>query len=102
MHTIYFDQIHPVLVRFAIAAMRHHNPGNLGREEFIQLPHYCSSLKEVRTGPHTGKEPGGMEDAASWVVPYGLLSLFFHRTQDQQPRDGTTHSGLGLPLSITN
>jgi hypothetical protein len=25
----------------------------------LQLPHCCSSPKEIRTGTHTGKEPGG-------------------------------------------
>jgi hypothetical protein len=27
-----------------------------------------------------------------------LLSLLSYRIQDDQPRDGTTHNGLGLPL----
>jgi hypothetical protein len=35
-------------------------------------------------------------------VPHGLLSLPSYRTQDRQPRDGTTHNGLGPPPSITN
>jgi hypothetical protein len=26
-----------------------------------------------------------------------LFSLFSYRTQDHQPRDGTTHNGLGPP-----
>ena len=32
----------------------------------------------------------------------GLLNLLSHRTQDHQPRDGSTHSGLGPPPSITS
>ena len=35
--------------------------------------------------------------AAYCLAPHGLLSLLSYRTQDHQPRDGTTHSGLGLP-----
>jgi hypothetical protein len=37
--------------------------------------------------------------AAYWLASPGLLSLLFYRTHDYQPRDGTTHNGLGsLPL----
>jgi len=32
----------------------------------------------------------------------GLLNLLSYRTQDHQPRDGTTHNGLGPPTLITN
>ena len=41
------------------------------------------------------------KEAAFWLVPHGLLSLLSYRTQDRQPRDGTTHSGLGPSPSIT-
>jgi hypothetical protein len=40
--------------------------------------------------------------AAYWVAPHGLHSLLSYRTQDDQPRDGTTHNGLGPPPLITN
>jgi len=36
---------------------------------------------------------------AFWLASPGLLSLFSYKTQDHQPRDGTTHNGLG-PLSL--
>jgi hypothetical protein len=32
-----------------------------------------------------------------WLVPHGLLSLISYRTQDHQPRVGSTHNGLGPP-----
>jgi len=38
-----------------------------------------------------------MRDVTYWLASPGLLSLLCHRTQDHQPRDGTTHSGLVLP-----
>jgi len=41
-------------------------------------------------------------DAAYWLASPGLLSLLSYRTQDHQPRDGTTHNGLGPPPLITN
>ena len=40
-------------LRVTIAVMKQH----MGRKGFIQLPHYSSSSKEVRTG--TGQEPEG-------------------------------------------
>jgi hypothetical protein len=62
----------------------------LGRKGFIQLtfPHCCSSLKEVsRSGSRSWcRGHGGM-------LFIGLLSLLSYRTQDYQPRDGTTHKG---------
>jgi hypothetical protein len=61
--------------------------------------------KEVRTGPHTGKELWMQElmqrpwkDAAYWLASPGLLSFLSYRTQDYQLRDGTTHSGLSPPF----
>jgi hypothetical protein len=40
-------------------------------------------------------------DAAYWIASPGLLSLLSYRTQDHQPRDGTTHSGLDSHLLNT-
>ena len=42
-----------------------------------------------------------MGDATYWLASPGLLILLFYRTQDCQPRDGTTHDGLGPPPLIT-
>jgi len=36
-------------------------------------------------------------DVTYWLAPPGLLSLLSYRTQDHQPRNGTTHNGLGPP-----
>jgi hypothetical protein len=58
--------------------------------------------KEVRTGAQTGQEAGADAEAMEgcsllacfpWLAPPGLLSLLSYRTQDYQPRDGTTHKG---------
>ena len=74
---------------------------------YIRVP----SLKEVRTGTQTGQEPGG----SNWCrgreerLPTGLFltacsSCFFFlfRTQDHQPRGGTSHIGQGPHTSITD
>ena len=47
------------------------------------------------------KDAEAMEGAAYWLAPHGLLSLLSYRTQDHQPKDGTTHNGLGPLLFIT-
>jgi hypothetical protein len=49
-----------------------------------------------------GADTEVLEGAAYWLAPHGLLSLFSYGIQDHQPRDGTTHNGLGPPLLITN
>ena len=38
-------------------------------------------------------------NTAYWLAPHGLLSLPPYTIQDQQPRDGTIPSELGLPTS---
>jgi hypothetical protein len=40
--------------------------------------------------------------AGYWLALHGLFSLLSYRTQDYQPRDDTTHSGLGPLTLITN
>jgi len=79
-----------------------------GRKGFIQLtlPHCCSSPEEVRTGTHAGQEAGAdaeaMEGCFLLLASPGSLSLLSYRTQDHQPRDGTTHHGLGPPTLTTS
>ena len=58
-----------------------------------------------------GADAEAMEGAAYWVASHCLLSLLSYRTQnhqpkdgttDHQPRDGTTYNGLGPPPLNTN
>jgi hypothetical protein len=69
----------------------------LGRKGFIQLtlPYCCSSprksgleLKQIRK-QELMQRP--WRDVLYWLASPGLLSLLSYRTQDYQPRDGTTH-----------
>jgi hypothetical protein len=39
-------------------------------------------------------------DVLYWLASPGLLSLLSYRTQDHQPRDGTTHNGPSHPRSL--
>ena len=69
-------------------------------EERIYLA-YTSILlfitKEVRTGTQKVRKQELMQrpwrDDPYWLASPGLLSLFSYRTQDYQPKDGTTHKG---------
>jgi hypothetical protein len=71
----------------------------LGRKEFIRLilPYCCSSprkigleLKQVRK-LELMQRP--WKDVLYWLASPGLLSLLSYRTQNYQPRDGSTHKG---------
>jgi hypothetical protein len=67
-------------------------------EGFIQLtlPHCCSSPKEVRTGIQAGQEAGADAEAMEGcflLACFPWLAQLAYRTQDYQPRDGTTHKG---------
>jgi len=65
-----------------------------------------SSPKEVRTGTQAGQEAGAdaeaMEGCYLLACSPWLAQLASYRTKDHQPRDSTTHNGLGPPPSITN
>ena len=71
------------------------------------LPHHCSS-KEARAGTQTGRNVDAgadaetMEGTAYLLASCGTFNLLSYRTQDHQPRDGTTHNRLGPPPSVTN
>ena len=101
------------LVRVCIAAKKQYDQkNNKGRKGLIQrtlLWHCCSLPKEVRTGTQAGKERGGR----SWcrgqggVLLTGLLLMVCSACFLIEPRatclgDGTSHSGLCPPISITN
>ena len=58
----------------------------------------CLSPKKVRTETQAGQEVGADAEAMEgcyWLASPGLLSLLSYRTQVYQPRNGSTHNGLG-------
>jgi hypothetical protein len=64
-------------------------------------------LREVRTETkvgnlETGTDAEAIEGCCLLACSSWLLSLLSYRTQDHQPRDGTTHSEQDLPTSIIN
>ena len=88
-----------VLVTISVSAQTSWPRSKFWRKGFIQLtlPHCCSSPREVRTGTQAGQEAGADAEAMEGC---SLLSCFpwpaqlaAYRTQDYQPRDGTTHNG---------
>ena len=77
------------------------------REESIylvlQLPGHNPSPREVRAGTEGRIQEtwiaDTMEKAACWLASLSYLSYI---TQIYMPRNGTTHSRLGLSTSISN
>jgi hypothetical protein len=50
-----------------------------------------------RAGTQAGLMQRPWRDVTYWLASLGLLSLLSYRTQDYQPRDGTTHNGPSHP-----
>ena len=104
---ILFEKSDSVLVRVSIALMKHRGQkSKLGRKGFIWLilPHHCSSGQELIQGRNVEAGAGAeaMEECCLLACFPGLFSLLSYRPQDHQPRNGTTHNGLGSPMSIIN
>ena len=59
---------------------------------------YTSTLLFITKGIGTqaSQEAGADAEAMEGMLLTGLLSLLSYRTQDYQPRDGTTHNGPSL------
>ena len=59
--------------------MKHHDQKQVGEKGFIwlTLPQHSSSLKAVRTGAHTGRNPEAGADAEALLT--GLHSLLSYR-----------------------
>jgi hypothetical protein len=64
---------------------------------WLMLSHHSSSLKEVGTGTHTGKEPGGHPHVKPWQVLLLAYSSRLVRSASKEPR--TTCLGTA-PLTI--
>jgi len=74
------------------------------REESVYSA-YTSTLLFLTKGRQDWKQElmqRPRRDVTYWLASPGLLSLLSYRTEDYQPRDGTTHNGLGPPQLITN
>jgi hypothetical protein len=102
---------HSVSVRVSIPAQNIMTKKQAGEEKVYSA--YTSTLLFITKGSQNRNSHRAgswrqklmqrpRKGAACWLASSGLLKLLSYRTQDYQPRDGTTHNGLG-PLSlITN
>jgi hypothetical protein len=71
----------------------------LWRKEFIWLTHFHVAVHDKRksghefkqsSNPESGADAEALRGAAYWLASHGFFSLlFFSRTQDDQPRDGS-------------
>jgi len=88
------------------AVTKHRGQKQLARNTFIlfSVSHPNPSRKKVRAETHAsrnleaGTDAEAMEEAAYWLVPFGLLSLPSYSTQNYLSRDSTTACGMG-PLT---
>ena len=67
----------------------------------IAVHHQRKSGLELKQGRKQELMQRPWRDVIYWLASPGLLSLLSYRTQDYQPRDGTTHKWALQPL-ITN
>ena len=88
-----------VLVRVSITAQHHDQEASWGGKDLFSLHLHISvhhqrmsvlELKQVRKQKLMQRP---RRDVSYWLASFGLLSLLSSRTQDSQPRDGTTHNG---------
>jgi hypothetical protein len=64
---------------------------------------FLTKGSQDRSSHRAGDDTEVSEGAEYWLAPHGFLGLLLsYRTQDRQPRDSTSHSGLGPSPSITN
>jgi len=100
-----------VLVRVTMAVMKHHDQranwegkGLLGLHFQIVVHHRRKSGQELTQDRNleAGADAEAVEEGCLLACFPWLSQPASYRTQDHQPRDGTAHSGLGPPSSITN
>ena len=92
----------PVLVRVSMPAQHHDQEASQGGKGLFSL-HFCIAVHHKRKSGLELKQIRKQElmqkpwrDVTYWLVSSGLLSLLSYRTQNYQPRDGTTHNGPSL------
>lgn len=100
----------PVLIRVSIATTKHHDQkSKIGGKGLL---YYTSTLlftTEESQDRDSNRAGSGRQElmqrpwrgVACWLASPGLLIPPSYRTQDRQPRDGTTHHGLGPPTMVT-
>lgn len=89
-----------VSVKGSIAVMEHHDPRQLEEASLFRLTlsDDSPSLSKVKAG--TWKYELILRPWRN--AAYCSLSLFSYRTQVYQPRDGSSHHGLGPLPSVTS
>jgi hypothetical protein len=102
----------PVLVRISTAAVKHHDQkASWGEKGLFGLPYIIALTCIMEGSEDRNPDRGGIwrqglmqqrlwTGAAFWLVPHGGFYLLAYRTQNHQPRGGTTQNDLGPPPSI--
>jgi hypothetical protein len=78
--------------------------GLLSSHFLIVIHHQKEVRQELKQGRNLEAEADAeaMEGCCLLTCSHGLLSLLSYKTQDHQPRDGTTHNSLDFSSSVTN
>jgi hypothetical protein len=76
--------------------------GLFGLSFHIVVHQRRKSGHELKQGRNleAGADKEAMAECCILACSSWLTSLLFYRTQDHQPKDDTTHNGLGPPLSL--
>lgn len=94
-----------VIVRVSTAGIKHHYQKQLGEERvgYTHKADYTTSLMEVKSGTQ-GRKAEAMEECCLplCLFCHCILRLLLYTIQDDLPRDSTTHSGMGHPISTVN
>lgn len=80
-----------------------HSKPTLGEMGLLHLINYRSVLRGVREGTQAEAEAEAMKESYSLAFSQShgrLVTFFIH--PGHLSKDGTTHSGLGYPISINN
>lgn len=82
--------------------MKHQDQSNLGKSGFIWGVHHFIIEESQGRNLEAGSDAEAMEEYCLQACSSWLAQPSSYRTKDHQPRDGTTHRGLGPPIFIIN
>jgi hypothetical protein len=95
-----------IVLGFLVLHKHHNQEASWGEKDLFSLHLHIAVHQQRKSGVEL-KQVRKQEmlqrpwrDAPYWLASPGLLNLLSYRTQDYQPRDGTTHSGPSHPLSL--
>jgi hypothetical protein len=87
---------------FPFAGIKYSDQTQLGEGKIYVAYRLNSNYEEARPKPEGRNCNRSWMAAAYWIALHDLINFLFSTSQLHQPKDSTTHSGLGSPPSINN